>query len=142
MKKTIVLLAAIMITATSCYTGSAHAENNSTSGSYAGSQSGVQINNKAGRAQAPTAIAPGLTASGLSCSGSGSVGGSVGGFGLAFGMSKEDKFCNAREDAKYIQGVTGDKGAAKERLCDTPEIAAAYARAGRPCASRNVYAKR
>lgn len=134
--KTIVMLTALLMAS------SAYAENNSTSGSYAGSQSGVQINNKAGRAQAPTAIAPGLTASGLSCSGSGSVGGSVGGFGLAFGMSREDKYCNAREDAKYIQGVTGDKGAAKERLCDTPEIAAAYARAGRPCASRNTYARR
>lgn len=112
------------------------AESSSQSGSYSGSQSGVNIMNKSGKG-VPSAIAPGLAASGLSCSGSAALGGSGSGWGLSLGITKTDTYCNAREDAKYIQGVTGDVGAAKERMCDTPEIAAAYARSGHPCANRN-----
>lgn len=106
--------------------------------SQSGAQAGVFMNSKSAK-QAPSAIAPGLAASGLSCSGSAALGGSGGGWGISLGITREDKFCNAREDAKYIQGVTGSIPAAKERLCDTPEIRAAFRRAGQPCAADVAY---
>jgi len=81
------------------------------------------------------ASAPGLIASGLSCSGSASLGGAGAGWGISLGITKEDRACNAREDAKYIHGVTGDSLAAKERLCAQPEIRSAFLRAGHPCAA-------
>lgn len=102
---------------------------NSQSGSW--SSSGVNIGSAL---QAPSAIAPGLIASGISCAGSTSVGGSAAGWGVAFGFTRKDDACNAREDAKYIHGVTGSVLAAKERLCAVKEIRAAFARSGEPCA--------
>lgn len=106
---------------------------NSGAASQSGSYSNVSINHGNGYRQAPSAIAPGLIAGGLSCSGSASIGGSGAGWGLSLGITKEDAACNAREDAKYIHGVTGDQLAAKERLCEQPKIRQAFARAGRPC---------
>lgn len=109
---------------------------NVSSGAQSGSNSssGVMITNQSHR-NASSAIAPGLIAGGLSCSGSASIGGAGAGWGLSLGITKEDRYCNAREDAKYIHGVTGDTGAAKERLCDIMENRRAFARAGRPCAA-------
>lgn len=111
----------------------AAAQSSTTSGSQSGaySQSGVHIGGSP--MQAPSAIAPGLIASGLSCSGSASIGGSGGGWGLSLGITKEDRACNAREDAKYIQGVTGSVAAAKARLCMESGNREAYRLAGEPC---------
>lgn len=111
----------------------AYAQSTTTSGSQSGaySQSGVNIGGSA--RQAPNAIAPGLIASGLSCSGSASVGGAGAGWGLSFGITREDKACNAREDAKYIQGVTGSVNAAKARLCMQRDNREAFRLAGEPC---------
>jgi len=105
---------------------------NSDSSSGAQSSSGIVMNS--GKSTG-LASAPGLIASGLSCSGSASIGGAGAGWGLSFGITKEDRACNAREDAKYIHGVTGDMSAAKERLCQMPENRAAFLRAGHPCAA-------
>lgn len=106
------------------------AQTSSGSNSGAWSQSGVNIGSAT---QAPGAIAPGLIASGLSCSGSASIGGSGAGWGLSLGITKEDRACNAREDAKYIQGVTGSVNAAKARMCMMPDNREAFRLAGEPC---------
>lgn len=109
------------------------AQSNTTAGSQSGAFSNSGVNIGGSPMQAPSAIAPGLIASGLSCSGSASIGGSGGGWGLSLGITKEDKACNAREDAKYIQGVTGSVGAAKARLCMQNENRDAFRLAGEPC---------
>lgn len=111
----------------------AYAQSTTTAGSQSGaiSQSGVNI---AGSArQAPNAIAPGLIASGLSCSGSAALGAAGSGWGLSLGLTKEDRACNAREDAKYIHGTTGSINAAKARLCMQKENREAFRMAGEPC---------
>lgn len=128
MKFAIVTIAALSIA------GSAFAQSASNSTSVSGSNSGVNITNHATR-NASSAIAPGLIASGLSCSGSAAVGGAGGGWGFSFGLTKNDDACDTREDARYISQLTGDNGAAKERLCDSPKTRAAFARAGRPCSA-------
>ncbi len=135
MIRTVALAAVAALIATAAFAG-----DTTTSGSQsqAGAYSGVNIKNGNGYKQAPSAIAPGLIAGGLSCSGSASVGGSGGGWGLSFGITKEDAACNAREDAKYIHGVTGSQAAAKERLCEQKKIREAFARAGQPCAGDGV----
>lgn len=107
----------------------------STSGSQSGawSQSGVQINNSAGHKPVGAAIAPGLIAGGITCLGSWSIGSGWAGFGGSTGMTYPDRYCNAREDAKYMLLLGSSRAAAKERLCDMPRIRAAYAAAGEPC---------
>lgn len=132
MIRTVALAAIVALIATGAYAD----ESTTVSGSQsqAGASAGVNIQNGNGYRQAPSAIAPGLIAGGLSCSGSASIGGSGAGWGLSFGLTKEDRYCNAREDAKYIHGVTGSMVAAKERMCDIAEVRRAFARAGQPCA--------
>lgn len=121
------------------FTGAAMAQSQSANNTSQSGSSASVYNNSNNPKQAPGAIAPGLTASGATCLGSTSFGGSFSGFGLVFGTTTAERYCNAREDAKYIQGLTGNNHAAKERLCDTPEIAAAFARSGQPCANRGGY---
>lgn len=82
---------------------------------------------------ASSAIAPGVFASGLSCSGSATAGGAGGGWGFSFGITKEDKDCNTRENAKTVLGLTGDRDATKEVLCDVAQMRNAFRRVGRPC---------
>lgn len=125
--KRIAIAAALALIATSSYAQTT--SSGSSSGAY--SQSGVNIGGSA--RQAPNAIAPGLIASGLSCSGSASIGGAGAGWGLSLGITREDKACNAREDAKYIQGVTGSVPAAKARLCMMKDNREAFRLAGQPC---------
>lgn len=139
MKKFLILTALFTLIPAAAFAGSTTTAG-SNSGAY--SQSGVNIGSAT---PIGTAFAPGLSASGLSCSGSASIGGAGAGWGLSLGITKEDKACNAREDAKYIHGVTGDMGAAKERLCAMPENRAAFLRAGHPCSAdlqRVNYAQR
>lgn len=124
-----IVLIALSALALSTGVGMAQTTAGSQSGSY--SQSGVNIGGSP--MQAPSAIAPGLIASGLSCSGSGSIGAAGGGWGLSLGITKEDKACNAREDAKYIQGVTGSVKAAKARMCMQADNREAFRLAGEPC---------
>ncbi len=96
----------------------------------------VNYNNFQSSRSASSAIAPGLFASGLSCSGSATAGGAGSGWGFSLGLTREDSQCNARENAKSVLGLTGDRLAAKEVLCDVPAIRAAFARSRHPCMAR------
>lgn len=109
----------------------AFAQSQAGSVSQSGAQAGVHIGGTA--RQAPSAIGPGLTASGLSCSGSGSIGASGAGWGFSFGLTRNDEHCDAREDAKYMQAITGSTIAAKARLCMVKANRDAFAIAGDPC---------
>lgn len=110
----------------------AFAQSQAGSVSQSGAQAGVSIN-QASHRQAPSAIGPGLTASGLSCSGSGSIGASGAGWGFSLGLTRNDEHCDAREDAKYMQAITGSTIAAKARLCMVKANRDAFAIAGDPC---------
>lgn len=134
MKRIFVLALSAAMLAGTASAQTVNSNSGSNSNANAGSSSGVSISSRSAK-NASSAIAPGLIASGLSCSGSAAAGGAGGGWGFSLGITKPDDNCDAREDAKYMQGVTGDIGAAKERLCDNSKIRAAYARAGRPCAA-------
>ena len=110
---------------------------NSGSWSDSDSSSGAAavINNTSkGGKFASSAIAPSMGTSG--CSDGIGIGGAGSGLGLSFGIPIPNANCDTREDAKYILGATGDTAAAKERLCDNRKIAAAFARAGRPCVGK------
>lgn len=85
-----------------------------------------------------TAIGPGLVASGLSCSGSSSVGVGGAGWGVSLGSTRMDRNCDIRENTKIIS-ILGDPAAGKQLMCNIPEVREAYARVGRPCAiDRNI----
>lgn len=108
------------------------AGSNSNSNSGAMSSSGVNIRYGNGHKGTGAAIAPGLIASGLSCQGSVSTGAGGAGWGFAFGITKMDRDCNTRENAKIV-GLTGDVPASKEVMCTIREVRDAYAMVGRPC---------
>lgn len=122
----------IIAAALTAFSLPAFAQSQSGAVSQSGAQAGVYIN-QPGFRPVPSAIGPGLTASGLSCSGSASIGGSGAGWGLSFGLTRSDKHCDAREDAKYMQAITGNTLAAKARLCMVKENREAFAIAGDPC---------
>jgi hypothetical protein len=105
----------------------------SNSNSQAGSHSSVNIQNSRGYRQVGTAIAPGLIAGGITCQGSASIGAGGPGWGFAFGSTKLDRDCNTRENAKMI-ALMGERDVAREVMCNVPEVRAAMARVGRPCA--------
>ncbi len=111
-------------------TSSSTSSSGSSSNSYA---AGNQINFAGSKRGASSAIAPGLMASGLSCSGSAAAGGAGGGWGISLGITKEDAQCNTRENAKTVLGLTGDRDATKEVLCDIRQVRNAFRRVGRPC---------
>ena len=113
-------------------------------GSKSNSQSGAQAIAIAGGSGGKsykgtgTAIGPGLVASGLSCSGSSSVGVGGAGWGVSLGSTRMDKNCDLRENTKIIS-ILGDPAAGKQLMCNIPEVREAYARVGRPCAmDRNI----
>lgn len=105
-----------------------NSRSNANSGSY-----GNTVVFGGSKRSASSAIAPGLFASGLSCSGSAAAGGAGGGWGFSLGITKEDKDCNTRENAKTVLGLTGDRDATKEVLCDVAQMRNAFRRVGRPC---------
>ena len=47
-------------------------------------------------------------------------------------MTKMDRDCNIRENAKMI-GLMGEMGAAREVMCNVREVREAFAAVGRPC---------
>lgn len=126
MKKFAFALAAILIASP------ALAQSNTTSGSQSGaySQSGVNIGGSP--MQAPSAIAPGLIASGPSCLGSSSFGVSGAGFGISLGGTKEDEHCNAREDTRILTVLAGN-AAGIARMCQVKANAKALNAAGIAC---------
>jgi hypothetical protein len=107
---------------------------NSNSSSGAMSQSGVNIRYGNGHKQVGAAIAPGLAVGGISCQGSVAAGAGGSGWGLSFGMTKMDRDCNLRENARIV-GLMGEVPAAREIMCNVPEVRAAFATVGRPCAA-------
>lgn len=78
-------------------------------------------------------LAPGLT-TGVPDNCLGSASGSLGTLtaALSFGRTHESAECNRRADARLLAAM-GDRAAAEERLCESPEVRAARRRAGRPC---------
>ena len=64
----------------------------------------------------PNVFSPSLTAGGITCLGSKSIGGSITGLGASGGSTFEDDPCNAREAAK-LYAAWGLRGVALARLC-------------------------
>lgn len=83
----------------------------------------------------PTVYAPGLSAAGSEvCLGSLSAGGSAVGWGLTVGGTMVDRECQLRLNAKTL-AILGYTVAAREEMCLDPEVRAALAAAGTPCAA-------
>lgn len=137
------LIIAAMMAVTLAYPAAAQTVNvgavsgsESNSASQAGSVSSVNIKNSRGYRSTGAAIAPGLIAGGITCQGSASIGAGGPGWGFAFGSTKLDRDCNTRENAKMI-ALMGERDAAREVMCNVPEVRAAMARVGRPCIGDN-----
>jgi hypothetical protein len=128
MIKIVLAVFAALLMASPAFAGSrSHANANSNSG--ASSNSGVSINNR-GYKGVGAAIPPGLVASGLSCSGSTSIGGGWLGGGISLGFTKKDRDCDTRENAKMI-GLMHEMNVAYEIMCGIDEVRQADARIGR-----------
>jgi hypothetical protein len=82
----------------------------------------------------PTVYVPSV-ATGNVCALGASGGASWLGAGFAFGSSWESMQCERRQTAALLWNMNTpeSKAAAKEVLCNSPEIREAYARAGSPC---------
>lgn len=81
-----------------------------------------------------TAYSAPLTTSNGTCMGSTSAGAQGVGFGVSFGSTWTDTSCDLRYDVEALRAA-GLHGAARERLCQKPEIAKAMEAAGTPCKS-------
>lgn len=80
-----------------------------------------------------TAFAPALTTTLTeTCMGSTSVGAGFAGGAFSFGTTWRDTACVRRLDAREIKSF-GDVQAAKEIMCDSDLVKAAFKRVGRPC---------
>lgn len=117
----------------------AYAGSKANSNSQSGAQAIAVAGGSGGKSYRGTgaAIGPGLVASGLSCSGSASVGLGGSGWGLSFGSTRMDRNCDIRENTKVIS-IMGDPAAGKQLMCNIPEVREAYAAVGRPCRPRAV----
>lgn len=115
--------------------GNANGNNNGNSNGNNngnGNSSNASINNRYPQ-NTPSVFAPGLTAAGIeSCLGSASVGGSVAGFGLTFGSTREDRGCQLRLYARTLHAM-GYRRAATQILCNDPEVMQALAYEGFAC---------
>jgi hypothetical protein len=88
----------------------------------------------------PNVYAPALAAAGYEvCLGSMSAGGSGAGFGFSVGSTIEDKSCQARLNAKTL-ATLGYAAAAREVMCQDPNVQLAMRHAGTPCANDIVVA--
>lgn len=112
-----------------------------TGGSYANTSAnnvtveGDTVNYEAQkRNPVSTAYSGPLTSANGTCMGSTSAGAQGIGFGLSFGSTWVDTSCDMRYDAEALRAA-GLAGAARERLCQKPEIAKAMEDAGTPCKS-------
>lgn len=56
----------------------------------------------------------------------------VAGFGMSLGAGIEDRDCTRRANAQHLVAM-GEREAAREVLCESAEVRAAFARIGRPC---------
>lgn len=87
------------------------------------------------------AVAPSLTTTfSETCMGSTSAGAGFAGGAVSVGSTWEDESCIRRLDAREVKSM-GDAEAAKEILCESAKVRAAFKRVGRPCAiDGGVYA--
>lgn len=82
----------------------------------------------------PNVYAPALAAAGSEvCLGSLSAGGAAAGFGLTVGGTMVDQECQLRMNARTL-ATLGYAAAAREEMCVDPQVRAAMAAAGTPCA--------
>lgn len=134
--KKILLTICLLTLATSAFAGS-----ESQSGAIAGSaaildarnqstNNGPDLSNAVGNSFAP-ALTTTLTET---CMGSTSVGAGFSGGSFSFGTTWRDSACVRRLDAREIR-TYGDVQAAKEIMCDSDQVRAAFLRVGRPCAA-------
>lgn len=80
------------------------------------------------------AVAPALTTTfSETCMGSTSAGAGFAGGAVSIGSTWEDEACIRRLDAREVKSM-GDSETAKEIMCGSPEVRAAFKRVGRPCA--------
>lgn len=82
-----------------------------------------------------SAIAAGLVASNGTCLGSKSGGAQGSAFGISIASTVADEGCDVRYDAANLRAA-GHPEAADARLCQKPEIAEAFAAAGKPCVDK------
>lgn len=89
----------------------------------------------------PSVMAPALTTTLTeTCMGSTSVGVGWSGAGFSFGTTWRDSACVRRLDARQISSIHPNFAiAAKELMCDSDAVFAAFKRAGLPCAPRDGY---
>ena len=106
--------------------GSGSGLGNNNSQTYAPA---VDLSKSVGNAYAP-ALTTTLTET---CMGSTSVGAGFSGGAFSFGTTWRDHACVRRLDAREIH-TYGDIQAAKEIMCDSDLVKAAFKRVGRPCA--------
>lgn len=99
------------------------------SGNGNNSNNGTDLSRAVGSAMAP-ALTTTLTET---CMGSTSVGAGFSGGSFSFGTTWRDSACVRRLDAREIK-TFGDIQAAKEIMCDSDLVRAAFNRVGRPCA--------
>jgi hypothetical protein len=105
----------------------------SQSGAAGGTINSVSQGPDLGRA-VPNVYSPALAAAGYEvCLGSMSAGGSGGGFGFSLASTMEDRSCQARLNAKTL-ATLGYAAAAREVMCQDPNIRTAMINAGTPCA--------
>lgn len=143
MKKVLILLA--LLSTTTAYAGSeatavSNTESNATakngpisigldqSNHNSGNVAASDLGNAVGFAAAP-ALTTTLTET---CMGSTSVGAGFSGGSFSFGTTWRDSACVRRLDAREIK-TFGDIQAAKEIMCDSDLVKAAFKRVGRPC---------
>lgn len=119
---------------TSATTGAASASGNA-SGNVSIDNHGVtnapapDLSQAVGFAQAPALT----TTFSETCMGSTSAGAGFAGGAFSIGSTWEDEACIRRLDAREIKSM-GDTQAAKEIMCASEEVRAAFKRVGRPCA--------
>jgi hypothetical protein len=143
MKKTIIAIAIATLSAGAYASG---AENNSNSYSNAGvyvqqnAADGVHYSGSYELKNVPAVAAPALTTTLTeTCMGSSSVGGAGVGFGFSIGTTWRDTACVRRLDARQVAAL-GYRDAARELMCDSPAVAAAFERAGMPNCGAGVAA--
>jgi len=128
-------------------TNASNSDASATSGSS--SSSGANSNQRQGQSvtyiqttpetqiikNVPNVYGPGLTAAGSEvCLGSVSAGGAGAGFGLTIGGTIVDQECQLRMNARTL-ATLGYAVAAREEMCIDPQVRAAMAQAGTPCAA-------
>lgn len=80
----------------------------------------------------PNVYAPALAGGANPCVVGVSAGGAVAGFGISFGLTRNDDGCERRNTAALLHNM-GERDVAQEVLCETESVRQARLRVGRPC---------